>query len=102
MIEIDGPKLRQIRVKRGLSRSMLAARIYRGERTIIGLENGYWDAGEILANQIANALGIDLREITRKPGAPAHMTPGAQRDRAARAARREVERIVRETMRASA
>lgn len=69
-VRIDGPALRDLRTRRGVTISQLAARTGRHPKAIGRLECGKGKrASEVFANQLANALGASISEFTFDEGA---------------------------------
>ncbi len=58
-----GPMLRHLRVSRGLTQLKLARRVGRDLSTISKAEANAILISEVLANQLANALGVNVEEI---------------------------------------
>jgi lambda repressor-like predicted transcriptional regulator len=58
-----GPMLRHIRTSRGITMAKLARQIGRNYSTIAKAEANKILISEVLANQIANALGVEVEEI---------------------------------------
>jgi len=76
-VQPDGDTIRALRVRRGLSLRNLGAMIGRHGQTIRNLELSNRLASEVLINQIANALGVDVNELI-KPEEDATDEPGAR------------------------
>lgn len=61
----DGPKIRQLRIDRGITVTDLAKRIGRHRDTIWGVEGPKkWAMSEVLASQLATALSTPDERIT--------------------------------------
>jgi transcriptional regulator with XRE-family HTH domain len=62
----DGPRIREIRKQRGYTPTEFARKIRRHRQTIWDIEGrtGGQAVSVVLINQIANALGVEVREIT--------------------------------------
>ena len=78
MIQPNAEVIRALRLRRGLSANALGAKIGRHERTIYNIETQGRRASELLINQIANGLGVDVNELI-KPAEDAEDTPSAER-----------------------
>ena len=76
-VQPNAEAIRALRIRRGLSASALGKKISRHERTIYNIETQGRRASELLINQIANGLGVNVNEII-KPAEDAGM-PDAQR-----------------------
>lgn len=64
-VRVNGPVLRGLRTRRGLTVRQLAGKISRHPQSVRYLETGTGKlASEVLAWQIANALGIDIADFT--------------------------------------
>lgn len=62
----NGPVIRELRLRRGLSVRQLAAitgPVGRHQQAIRHLENGTRLASEVMIHQIANALKVDVSEL---------------------------------------
>jgi len=64
--EINGRRLRELRVARALSQEDLAARAGVAASTIVNLEQGKRGAQYVTLRKLAGALGIDPEELVRK------------------------------------
>lgn len=73
-VQPDGEAIRALRVRRGLTARSLAAKIGRSGQAISNIESGRRTASEVLINQIANALKVDVSELI-KPDADADDEP---------------------------
>ena len=65
MIQPNAEVIRALRLRRGLSANALGAKIGRHERTIYNIETQGRRASELLINQIANGLGVDVNELIK-------------------------------------
>jgi transcriptional regulator with XRE-family HTH domain len=59
----NGPAIRALRHRRGLTLKALGLRIGRHGQAIRNLEAGERLASEVMINQIANALDVDVSEL---------------------------------------
>jgi len=66
-VKPDGPKIRRLRIARGITVGGLAATIARHPQTVTNIEGQSRAASHVLINQIANALGVDPAELTAEP-----------------------------------
>ena len=78
MIQPNAEVIRTLRLRRGLSARALGEKIGRHEHTLYNIETQGRRASELLINQIANGLGVDVNEII-KPAGAAEDAPGAER-----------------------
>lgn len=64
----DGSRIREIRVRRGLTIPQLARKIGRWPQTLSNVELENRDVSLVMLNQIANALGVEPAELIRPDG----------------------------------
>lgn len=64
-IRVDGPKIRRIRIRRGITVTDLASRIGRARGSIWNIEAQDAPVSEVFVNQLANALGVSVEDITK-------------------------------------
>jgi transcriptional regulator with XRE-family HTH domain len=64
-MEVDGVKLRELRLDRALSAQDLANLAAVNYRTILRLEHGQTGAQPRTVRKLAKALGVDPRELRR-------------------------------------
>jgi transcriptional regulator with XRE-family HTH domain len=65
-MEVNGVKLRELRLDQALSAQDLAERAGVNYRTILRLEHGQSEAQPRTLRKIAGALGVDPRELRSK------------------------------------
>jgi len=62
----DGAAIRELRIRAGVEMATLARQIGRHPKTLQHIEHGTRSASPVTISQIANALGIDPKVITRQ------------------------------------
>ncbi len=77
MIQPNAEVIRTLRLRRGLSARALGEKIGRHEHTLYNIETQGRRASELLINQIANGLGVDVNELIR-PAGDAGDEPGSK------------------------
>lgn len=63
LLKMIGNRIRELRVKQGLTQSELAAKLDYEKSNMSRLESGTIDARASTLNKVANALGVSLSEL---------------------------------------